>query len=242
MMEVWKMQLITVKDQFEGGKKAFEILNEEMKAHRVKVLGLATGSTPITFYEEIVKSDLDFSEVTSVNLDEYIGLAKSDDQSYDYFMHEHLFNAKPFKENFLPDGLATDVEAECQRYDEILKTHPVDIQILGIGENAHIGFNEPGSSFEAGTQKVALTESTIEANSRNFEKIEDVPTYAISMGIKSIMAAKKIILLAYGEKKAEAIKNTIEGPITEDVPSSVLQRHADVIIIADEAAASLLSK
>ncbi|MGX7030943.1 glucosamine-6-phosphate deaminase [Vagococcus zengguangii] len=236
------MQLITVKDQFEGGKKAFEILNEEMQANRVNVLGLATGSTPITFYEEIVKSDLDFSEVTSVNLDEYIGLAKSDDQSYDYFMHEHLFNVKPFKENFLPDGLATDVEAECQRYDEVLKAHPVDIQILGIGENAHIGFNEPGSSFEAGTQKVALTESTIEANSRNFEKIEDVPTHAISMGIKSIMAAKKIILLAYGEKKAEAIKNTIEGPITEDVPSSVLQRHQDVIIIADEAATSLLTK
>ncbi|MGX6961775.1 glucosamine-6-phosphate deaminase [Vagococcus xieshaowenii] len=236
------MKIITVKDQVEGGKKAFEILNEEMKANRVQVLGLATGSTPVTFYQEVVKSDLDFSDVTSVNLDEYVGLSKDNDQSYDYFMHEHLFNAKPFKENYLPNGLAEDAEAECARYDQVIEEHPIDIQILGIGENAHIGFNEPGTSFEMTTHKVKLTDSTIEANSRNFKKKEDVPTYAYSMGIKSIMSAKKIILLAFGEQKAQAIKDSIEGPVTEEVPGSVLQNHADVTIIADEKAASLLSK
>lgn len=236
------MDIVVVKDQIEGGKKAFDIIKEGMDAGKVKVLGLATGSTPITLYEELVKSDLDFSDVSSVNLDEYVGLSADNDQSYDYFMHEHLFDKKPFKANYLPNGLAEDIEAECKRYDEVLEKNPIDIQILGIGENAHIGFNEPGASFDATTQKVALTESTIEANSRNFAKKEDVPTFAISMGIKSIMAAKKIVLLAYGEKKAQAILDTVEGPVTEDVPASVLQNHPDVTLILDEAAAAKLAK
>ncbi|MGX6978207.1 glucosamine-6-phosphate deaminase [Vagococcus elongatus] len=236
------MDIVVVKDQIEGGKKAFNIIKEEMSAGRVKVLGLATGSTPVTLYEELVKSDLDFSEVSSVNLDEYVGLSADNDQSYDYFMREHLFDKKPFKANYLPNGLAEDIEAECKRYDEVLKNNPIDIQILGIGENAHIGFNEPGASFEATTQKVALTDSTIEANSRNFEKKEDVPTFAISMGIKSIMSAKKIVLLAYGEKKAQAILDTVEGKVSEDVPASVLQNHPNVTLILDEAAAAKLSK
>lgn len=236
------MDIVVVKDQIEGGKKAFDIIKEGMDAGKVKVLGLATGSTPITLYEELVKSDLDFSDVSSVNLDEYVGLSADNDQSYDYFMHEHLFDEKPFKANYLPNGLAEDIEAECKRYDEVLEKNPIDIQILGIGENAHIGFNEPGASFDATTQKVALTESTIEANSRNFAKKEDVPTFAISMGIKSIMAAKKIVLLAYGEKKAQAILDTVEGPVTEDVPASVLQNHPDVTLILDEAAAAKLAK
>lgn len=234
------MEIIKVKDQFEGGKVAFDLIQKEMAEGNIKTLGLATGSTPETLYQEIVASDLDFSGMNSVNLDEYVGLEASNDQSYDFFMRKHLFDAKPFKHNYLPDGMAKDGVAECARYDQIIAEHPIDIQILGIGENAHIGFNEPGSSFEGTTSEVELTESTIEANSRNFAKKEDVPTKAYSMGIKSILQAKKIILLAYGPKKAQAILDTVEGKMTEEVPASALQSHSDVIIIVDEAAAALL--
>lgn len=234
------MKVIKVKDTIEGGKKAFELIKESMAEGNVKTLGLATGSTPETLYQEMVKSDLDFTNMNSVNLDEYVGLAAEDDQSYYYFMNEHLFNAKPFNKNYLPNGLATDAKAECERYDQILADNPIDIQILGIGENAHIGFNEPGSSFDGTTNEVELTQSTIEANSRNFEKIEDVPTKAYSMGIKSIMASKQIILMAYGEKKAEAVYKTINGAVTEEVPASALQNHPNVTVIVDEAAASKL--
>lgn len=207
-----------------------------------KTLGLATGSTPVEFYNQIVKSDLDFSDMTSVNLDEYVGLDGSDEQSYRYFMSKHLFNEKPFKENFLPNGKAADLEAETKAYDQIIAEHPIDFQILGIGQNGHIGFNEPGTSFEETTHVVDLQESTIKANARFFENEEDVPRQAISMGIASIMAAKSIVLMAYGESKAEAIKGMVEGEITEDMPASILQKHADVVVIADEAAAALLSK
>lgn len=231
------MKIIKVKDSVEGGKKAFEIIKEEMATGNVKTLGLATGSTPETLYKELVASDLDFSNMNSVNLDEYVGLESTNDQSYHYFMKKHLFNEKPFNHNYLPDGTVTDGKKECERYDQIIAENPIDIQILGIGENGHIGFNEPGASFEGTTNEVELTESTIEANSRNFAKKEDVPTHAYSMGIKSILQAKKIILLAYGPKKAEAILKTIEGPMTEDVPASALQSHSDVIVIVDEAAA-----
>ncbi|MGX7023461.1 glucosamine-6-phosphate deaminase [Vagococcus hydrophili] len=234
------MKIIKVTNQVEGGKAAFDIIKNEMVAGNVKTLGLATGSTPETLYQEIVASDLDFTDMNSVNLDEYVGLEASNDQSYHYFMKKHLFEAKPFKNNYLPDGTTSDAKKECARYDQVIAENPIDIQILGIGENAHIGFNEPGSSFEGTTSEVKLTESTIAANSRNFAKKEDVPTHAYSMGIKSIMQSKKIILLAYGEKKAEAIFNSLQGPVTEDVPGSALQNHSDVIIIVDEAAAKLL--
>lgn len=234
------MKIIKVTNQVEGGKAAFDIIKNEMVAGNVKTLGLATGSTPETLYQEIVASDLDFTDMNSVNLDEYVGLEASNDQSYHYFMKKHLFEAKPFKNNYLPDGTTSDAKKECHRYDQVIAENPIDIQILGIGENAHIGFNEPGSSFEGTTSEVKLTESTIAANSRNFAKKEDVPTHAYSMGIKSIMQSKKIILLAYGEKKAEAIFNSLQGPVTEDVPGSALQNHSDVIIIVDEAAAKLL--
>ncbi|GGI65695.1 MULTISPECIES: glucosamine-6-phosphate deaminase [Enterococcus] len=233
------MNIIRVKDAAEGGKKAFELIQEGLNAG-AKVFGLATGSTPETLYKEMVASDLDFTECTSVNLDEYVGLSGDDDQSYRYFMNKHLFDQKPFKATFVPDGKAADLDAECASYEEIIANNPIDIQILGIGENAHIGFNEPGTPFDAPTQVVQLTESTINANKRNFEKVEDVPTTAISMGIGSIMKGKKIILMAFGEAKAEAIANTINGPVTIDVPSSILQNHADVTIIVDEAAASKL--
>ncbi|WP_270323827.1 glucosamine-6-phosphate deaminase [Lactococcus petauri] len=235
------MKVITVKNQLEGAKIGFDLLKEAMD-NGAKTLGLATGSTPVEFYNQIVKSNLDFSDMTSVNLDEYVGLDGSDEQSYRYFMSKYLFNEKPFKENFLPNGKAADLEAETKAYDQIIAEHPIDFQILGIGQNGHIGFNEPGTSFEETTHVVDLQESTIKANARFFENEEDVPRQAISMGIASIMAAKSIVLMAYGESKAEAIKGMVEGEITEDMPASILQKHTDVVVIADEAAAALLSK
>lgn len=232
------MKVIKVQNQVEGGKKAFEIIKENLKQGNLKVLGLATGSTPETLYQEMVDSDLDFSNVVSVNLDEYEGLKPTDTQSYHYFMQKHLFDAKPFKESYIPDGLGG--EEACEKYEEILAANPIDIQILGIGQNGHIGFNEPGTSFDERTHLVDLTKSTIEANKRFFDKVEDVPTRAISMGIKSIMSAKHIILLAYGENKADAIAGTINGKVTEELPASVLQNHSNVTVIVDEAAGSKL--
>lgn len=234
------MKVIRVKNAEEGGKQAFEIIKEGMD-NGVKVLGLATGSTPETTYAYMTASDIDFSDMTSVNLDEYVGLGGEDKQSYRYFMNEQLFDKKPFKETFVPNGKAADLDAECQRYDGVIADHPIGIQILGIGQNGHIGFNEPGTSFEVTTHVVELTESTINANKRYFDKVEDVPTRAISMGIASIMKSKKIVLMAFGEVKADAVKAMIEGPVTEDLPASILQNHDDVIVIIDEAAASKLA-
>ncbi|EUJ19805.1 glucosamine-6-phosphate deaminase [Listeria aquatica] len=234
------MQLIKVEDKLSGSKEGLKIIESAIKAQKVSTLGLATGSTPETLYAEFIKSDIDTSEITTVNLDEYVGLAADDPNSYHYYMNDLLFSKKKFKESYLPDGLAKDAEAECNRYEAILNEHPVDIQILGIGTNGHIGFNEPGTSFDSLTHKVLLTESTREANKIYFEKEEDVPTHAYSMGIKSILNAKKIILLAFGKSKAEAIKATVNGPITEDCPASALQNHPDVTIIVDNEAASLL--
>ncbi|MGX7350566.1 glucosamine-6-phosphate deaminase [Enterococcus canis] len=234
------MKVIRVKDAAEGGKKAFEIIRDGIQAD-AKVLGLATGSTPVTMYNEMVASDLDFSNMTSINLDEYVGLGPDDDQSYHYFMFDHLFNKKPFKEVFVPNGLATDLEAECQRYDGVIAEHPIDIQVLGIGHNGHIGFNEPGTSFEETTHVVKLTQSTIDANKVYFASEDDMPKEALSMGIASIMKSKKILLMAFGEGKADAIKGMIEGPVTTHLPASVLQNHDDVVVIIDEAAASKLS-
>ena len=233
------MKVIKVANQLEGAKLGLEILTEQIAAG-AKTFGLATGSTPVEFYNQIVNSDLDFTDKTSINLDEYVGLDGSDEQSYRYFMSQHLFNEKPFKENFLPNGKATDLDAEVKAYDEIIAAHPIDLQILGIGQNGHIGFNEPGTPFDVTTHVVELTESTIKANSRYFENEEEVPKQAVSMGIASILKSKTLILMAWGEAKAEAIKGMIEGEVTESLPASVLQQHDDVIVIIDEAAASLL--
>lgn len=233
------MKIIRVQNQIEGGQVAFSLLKDEM-AKGAKTLGLATGSTPLAFYDEIRKSDLDFSDMTSVNLDEYVGLAADNDQSYHYFMQENLFRAKSFKESFLPNGLASDLQEETRRYDQVIAEHPIDFQILGIGHNGHIGFNEPGTSFDVTTHVVNLAEDTIKANSRFFDSIDDVPKQAISMGIQSIMQSKMIVLMAYGQGKADAIKQIIEGPVTEDLPASVLQKHPNVVVIVDEAAASAL--
>ncbi len=235
------MKIIRVRDAKEGGRKAFDIMNEEIKKGAVQVLGLATGSTPISLYEEIVTSSLDLSDKISINLDEYVGLSEESPQSYHYFMKEHLFAAKPFKKSYIPDGLATDEAAECQRYDQVIKENPIDLQILGIGKNGHIGFNEPGTSFTKKTHKVALTESTIEANKRFFDKAEDVPIYAYSMGIASIMKSKQIILMAYGDGKVDAVSKMVDGPVTTEVPASILQQHPNVILIVDEAAAAGLA-
>lgn len=233
------MKIIRVQNQIEGGQVAFSLLKDEM-AKGAKTLGLATGSTPLAFYDEIRKNDLDFSDMTSVNLDEYVGLAADNDQSYHYFMQENLFRAKSFKESFLPNGLASDLQEETRRYDQVIAEHPIDFQILGIGHNGHIGFNEPGTSFDVTTHVVNLAEDTIKANSRFFDSIDDVPKQAISMGIQSIMQSKMIVLMAYGQGKADAIKQMIEGPVTEDLPASVLQKHPNVVVIVDEAAASAL--
>ncbi|EMW5402554.1 glucosamine-6-phosphate deaminase [Enterococcus faecalis] len=233
------MQIIRVANAEEGGKKAFELIKEGMN-NGVKVLGLATGSTPETLYKEMTASDIDFTEMTSVNLDEYVGLGGEDEQSYRYFMNKHLFDKKPFKETFVPNGKAEDLDAASAEYEKIIDAHPVDIQILGIGQNGHIGFNEPGTPLDSLTHVVELTESTINANKRYFDKVEDVPTRAVSMGIGSIMKGKKMILMAYGEAKAEAIKGMIDGPVTTDMPASALQNHQDVVVIIDDAAASKL--
>lgn len=234
------MKVIIVKDNVEGGKEGYRLF-ADAKKNGATTFGLATGSTPITTYQEIIKSDLDFTDSISINLDEYVGLPEDSDQSYDYFMHENLFNAKPFKHSYLPNGRAADLEAEAKHYDQIIEDNPIDLQILGIGRNGHIGFNEPGTPADSTTHKVSLTQSTIDANARFFEHEEDVPRYAISMGLASIMKSKHILIEAYGEDKADAIKGMIEGPVTTDLPASVLQNHDNVTVIIDEAAASKLS-
>lgn len=231
------IKVVVVEDKNAGGKEAFEIIKQEL-ADGLKVIGLPTGSTPEQMYKEMRESDLDFSDVVAINLDEYIGLEPEHEQSYHYFMKEKLYNAKEFKETHMPNGLAT--EEETSRYDEIIENNPIDLQILGIGTNAHLGFNEPGSPLDGLTAKVDLAEETIEANKRFFDSADDVPREAYSMGLGSIMSAEKIMLIAYGENKAEAIANAINGPVTEDVPASILQKHKDVVFILDEAAASKL--
>mgnify|MGYP003362573118 FL=1 len=234
------MNIIKVKDSAEGAQQAFQIYKDILSHGQAKVLGLATGSTPIALYNQLVESDLDFSNIVSVNLDEYLGLSGNDSQSYRYFMNQHLFNKKPFKHSYVPDGLRADHNAAAKEYDDIITDHPIDLQLLGIGRNGHIGFNEPGTSFESSTHVVNLTQSTIDANARFFDNESDVPTQAISMGIASVMSAKKILLLAFGADKADAIAATVNGPVTEDVPASILQNHEDVTIIIDDAAASKL--
>lgn len=235
------MKVIQVKHAQEGGKQAFAQLKEAMDKG-ITTLGLATGSTPVTLYQEMVTSALDFSHLTSVNLDEYVGLSGENPQSYRYFMNEHVFNKKPFKETFVPNGQAKDLDEECARYNDIIAQHPIDLQVLGIGRNGHIGFNEPGTSFDVQTHVVALTDSTIEANKRYFDSIEEVPTHALSMGIASILKSKQIILMAFGKEKAAAVAKMIEGPVTEQLPASVLQMHPNVVVIVDEQAASELTK
>lgn len=234
------MKLHIVENNQAGADLGYKLIREEFDKGAIKVFGLATGSTPVNLYKKFVESDIDFSNTISINLDEYKGIGKDHDQSYDYFMRKNLFDAKPFKVNYLPDGLAEDAQAECARYDAIIAENPIDLQILGLGTNGHIGFNEPGTSFDSLTEVVDLTEETIEANARFFADRNDVPKTAISMGIKSILSAKKIVLFAYGAAKADAVHAMIEKAPSTDLPASALQNHPDVTIIVDKEAASKL--
>ena len=243
------MRIIVCENYEEVSKKAAQMILSQVTLKPNSVLGLATGSTPIGMYENLVKlnknGDIDFSEVRTFNLDEYYKLPKESDQSYHYFMYKNLFNHININpENIhIPNGMTADVDAECERYDKLIKeAGGVDIQVLGIGNNAHIGFNEPTINFEKGTHLVELEESTIEANSRFFDNIEDVPKKAITMGVGSIFKSKKIMLIATGENKAEAIYNTVYGKVVPEVPASILQFHSDIVLILDKKAAKLLKK
>ena len=237
------MKIYKAKDYKDMSRKAANIISAQVIMKPNCVLGLATGSTPIGTYDQLVewynKGDLDFSQVTSVNLDEYKGLSGDNDQSYRYFMNTHLFDHVNIDKSrtFVPDGLEPDSDRACALYDEIIRSvGGIDLQLLGIGHNGHIGFNEPGVAFGKETHCVDLTESTIEANKRFFECEEDVPRQAYTMGIKSIMQAKKILLVASGADKAEIMEKAFRGPITPEVPASVLQLHNDVTVVGDKAA------
>lgn len=237
------MKIYKAKDYKDMSRKAANIISAQVIMKPNCVLGLATGSTPIGTYDQLVewynKGDLDFSGVTTVNLDEYKGLPRTNDQSYYYFMHQHLFdrvNIDPERTN-VPDGMEPDAEKECGRYEELIRSlGGVDLQLLGLGHNGHIGFNEPGEAFEKETHCVDLTESTIEANKRFFASADDVPKQAYTMGIKTIMQAKKILIVVNGENKADIVERAFFGPVTPEVPASILQLHNDVTLVGDEAA------
>ena len=243
------MKIIVTKDYEDMSRKAANIISAQIITKPECVLGLATGSTPIGTYDQLVeryeKGDLDFSKVSSVNLDEYRGLDHDHDQSYYYFMHEHLFdrvNIDPANTN-VPDGTEEDAEKECKRYEEVILSYGgIDLQLLGLGHNGHIGFNEPSDVFDKETHCVDLTESTIEANKRFFASADEVPRQAYTMGIGTIMKAKKILVVASGEDKAEIVAKAFCGEITPEVPASILQFHPDVTVVVDEAAASKLVK
>ena len=243
------MRIIATKDYNDMSKKAANILSAQVIMKPDCVLGLATGSTPIGTYEKLVewyeKGDLDFSQVTSVNLDEYKGQDRKNDQSYYYFMHEHLFNHVNIKEENtnVPDGTQPDGEKECARYEELIRfLGGVDLQLLGLGHNGHIGFNEPADAFDKTTHCVDLTESTIEANKRFFASADEVPRQAYTMGIGTIMQAKKILIIVSGEDKADIVRDAFFGPVTPRVPASILQMHSDVTLVADEAALSKIPR
>ena len=237
------MKIYKAKDYKDMSRKAANIISAQVIMKPNCVLGLATGSTPIGTYDQLVewynKGDLDFSEVTTVNLDEYKGLPRTNDQSYYYFMHQHLFdrvNIDPERTN-VPNGMEPDAEKECGRYEELIRSlGGVDLQLLGLGHNGHIGFNEPGEAFEKETHCVDLTESTIEANKRFFASADDVPKQAYTMGIKTIMQAKKILIVVNGENKSDIVERAFFGPVTPEVPASILQLHNDVTLVGDEAA------
>ena len=239
------MQIYRAKDYEDMSKMAANIIASQVVLKPDCVLGLATGSTPIGAYKNLVEKyeqgDLDFSQVTTVNLDEYKGLPRENDQSYYYFMHDNLFdhvNVKP-ENTHLPDGTKEDANEECARYEELIRSlGGQDLQLLGLGHNGHIGFNEPDTVFEKTTHCVDLQESTIEANKRFFASADDVPKQAYTMGIGTIMQAKKILVVVSGEDKADTVAKAFFGPVTPEVPASILQFHKDVILVADEAALS----
>lgn len=239
------MNIVKVKDYEDMSRKAANVISAQVILKPSCVLGLATGSTPIGTYKQLIewynKGDLDFSKVSTANLDEYKGLTRENDQSYYYFMYNNLFkhvNIDLANTN-IPDGTEPDSDKECTRYNKVIEDlGGIDLQLLGLGFNGHIGFNEPDEEFAKLTHCVDLQPSTIEANKRFFESIDDVPRQAYTMGIKTIMQSKKVLLLVSGEGKAEILRDALFGPVTPHVPASILQLHNDVTVVADEAALS----
>ena len=240
------MKVIIVENYEEMSAKAAEILTDIVKKNPKAVLGLATGSSPIGTYQNMAKDHREngtsYKEVVSVNLDEYVGLTADHDQSYAYFMYENLFKNIdiPLANTNLPSGSAKDLQAECDRYNALLEEYQQDVQVLGLGSNGHIGFNEPGTPFGSTTHLVDLAESTIKDNSRLFASIDEVPRQALSMGIKNIMNAKSILVVVSGKNKAAAVYGMVKGEVTTNLPASVLQLHPAVTVICDKDAASLL--
>lgn len=241
------MELIVAKNYYDMSRKAANIISAQMILKPNSVLGLATGSTPIGIYDQLVewyqKGDLDFARIITVNLDEYRGLSPENEQSYHYFMMQHLFSRVnlPDENHFLPDGTNPDSDAECKRYKKVIDSlGGTDLQLLGLGHNGHIGFNEPADSFAKDVHLVNLTERTIEANKRFFASAEEVPKQAYTMGVGTILQAKKILLVVSGAEKAKALQQVMNGPICPQVPGSILQLHHDVTIVADEAASALV--
>lgn len=237
------MRIYKASDYKDMSRKAANLISAQIILKPGCVLGLATGSTPIGIYQQLIewyrKGDLDFSEVKTVNLDEYKGLAESNIQSYHYFMQQNLFRHINIKDEntYIPNGMEEDSEKECKRFNEIIEgLGGIDLQLLGLGHNGHIGFNEPGEAFEKGTHCVTLTESTLAANSRLFREGEMIPKYAYTMGTRSILLAKKILLVVCGEDKADILSKALTGPVTPLVPASILQMHGDVTVVGDEAA------
>ncbi len=241
------MQIIKTRDYDHMSRMAANIIAAQVIMKPDCVLGLATGSTPVGTYEELVrrydKGELDFSTVTSINLDEYKGLSPENDQSYRYFMNTHLFshvNIDPEK-TYVPNGLEPDSEKACAAYNAVIRqAGGIDLQLLGLGHNGHIGFNEPSDIFEKETHCVDLTQSTIDANSRFFASMDEVPKQAYTMGIGTIMQAKKVLVVVSGKGKAQIVKDAFFGPCTPQVPASILQLHSDVILVGDEEALSLI--
>ncbi|HAQ08854.1 MAG TPA: glucosamine-6-phosphate deaminase [Bacillus bacterium] len=241
------MKLIKTKNYEELSHQAAGQIISRITSNPSLNLGLATGSTPTLVYKKLIQDHdenrTSYKKINTFNLDEYIGIPKKDPQSYHYFMCENLFNHIdiPLEQTHIPDGTAKDLGAECTRYERFIQEHGgVDLQILGIGQNGHIGFNEPGTAFTSRTHIINLSDSTRKANSRFFESLEDVPTQAITMGISSIMASKEIFLLVSGASKAQALLRLMNGEISEDFPASILQEHGNVTIFADEEALKLL--
>ncbi len=243
------MKIIKTADYNEMSRKAANIIAAQMIMKPNSVLGLATGSTPIGTYKELIKKyedgDIDFSDITTVNLDEYRGLPRTNDQSYYYFMNDNLFNHVNIDKarTHVPNGEVEDAEAECSNYEALIKElGGVDLQLLGLGHNGHIGFNEPADEFDKVTHCVDLQESTIEANKRFFASIDDVPRQAYTMGIGTIMNAKKILVVVNGAGKAAIVKKAFTGPVMPGVPASILQMHPDVTVICDAEAYAELEK
>lgn len=232
------MRLINTKDYNDLSRKVANVIASQVVLKPNSVLGLATGSSPIGAYEQLVNDykngNVDFSGITTVNLDEYCGLDGTNDQSYRYFMNDNLFNHVNVDVNktFVPNGLAADLDSEGANYDELIASlGGIDLQLLGIGHNGHIGFNEPADFFEKATHRVELDTKTREANARFFESLEAVPTSAITMGMQSIMLAKAVMIIASGKEKSEIMKKALYGPITPRVPASILQLHPNLIVV-----------